>query len=119
MFLLKEDKEFAVTMAKLQAQVNPEKIDEHFKRMKRSFYPYIVEHEERQAKDREKKLMDMAKKGTLMKFKTEPTVREQTINLARQFKNSVVQEESNRTKYQPQPNRWTCHRTCGKMETIT
>jgi chromosome condensin MukBEF ATPase and DNA-binding subunit MukB len=105
MFLLKEDKEFAVTLAKLQAQVNPEKVDDHFKRMKKAFYPYLAEHEERQAKDREKKLMDMAKKGTLMKFKTEPTVREQTINLARQFRDKVVQEESTRTKFQPQPRK--------------
>jgi hypothetical protein len=49
--------------------------------------------------------MDMAKKGTLMKFKTEPTVREQTINLARQFRDKVVQEESTRTKFQPQPRK--------------
>ena len=104
-FKLKEDKEFAVTLAKLQAQVNPEKIDDHFKRMKRSFYPYIVEHEERQTKEREKKLMDMAKKGTLMKFKTEPTVREQTINLARQFRDKVVQEETSKNKFQPQPRK--------------
>lgn len=50
MYMLKEDKEFWVTLTTLQAQVNPEKIDEHFKKMKRAFYPYLVDQEERQKK---------------------------------------------------------------------
>jgi hypothetical protein len=80
MYMLKEDKEYAVILAKLQAQINPEKIDENFKKMRRAFYPYLAEHEERQSKAREKKLIDMSKQGTLLKFRVEPTLKEKSIN---------------------------------------
>ena len=57
MYMLKEDKEFWVTLTTLQAQVNPEKIDDHFKKMKRAFYPYLVDQEERQKKVMQKRLL--------------------------------------------------------------
>lgn len=108
MYMLKEDKEFWVTLTTLQAQVNPEKIDDHFKKMKRAFYPYLVDQEERQKKVMQKRLVDMSSKGTLVKFRTEPSTKQQITNFVRQTKQIMLQQAAQTTQpqqFKPEPRR--------------
>lgn len=99
MYNLLLDKEFWTHITSYQAQINPEKVDEHFKKFKVAFYPHIEEYQEREKKARQKHMVESMEKGTLLKFRPETTSARKINSFTKQVANSqnLLQERFNPT----------------------
>lgn len=73
---MRTDKEFFINITNYQAQVNPNKIKEHFENFKRAFYPHLEDFERKQMIAINKKILKEAEKGVIA-FRQQPTVKQQ------------------------------------------
>jgi hypothetical protein len=62
---MKADREFYARLAQLQATINPEKIDEPFKNLKNSSFPYMKEIEENKIKKTKESMINEIKRGPI------------------------------------------------------
>lgn len=98
MYNLLLDKDFWTHMTSYQAQINPEKVDDQFKKFKKAFYPHLEEYEERQSKERQKKLVNMVNEGTVLKFRPELTAKQELV----EFRKKAIQEAK---RFAPEPRK--------------
>jgi hypothetical protein len=73
---MRVDKDFFINITNYQAQVNPNKIKEHFENFKRAFYPHLEDFEKKQIQSINKKILKEAEKGVIA-FKQQPTIQQQ------------------------------------------
>lgn len=102
MYSLLLDKEFWTHITSYQAQVAPEKVDEHFKKFKQAFYPHIEEYQEREKKARQKQIHDSMKKGTLLKFRPETTSAKKIHQFNQELAKGKIQQ-FNTERFSPTP----------------